>query len=210
MRPPVSTKRIRIGVLSSHPLAVSQIILILGRSHQFKVQPVEIDWLIQETKIYLHVLIVDIGSLRKPLSSYLSTSRFNSNLLVVGERPDDVELSVLLQFGLRGFVHYDELRRGLLPAVRAVSEGLLWIPANMLRGLGRITTTSPTAGVSGDGLTGREKLVFELLRKRLSNKEIASQLLISPNTVKFHTSNIFRKLRVPDRYSIGGQMPSTS
>ena len=48
-------------------------------------------------------------------------------------------------------------------------------------------------------LTAREGLIIGLLQRRLSNKEIGAALGISENTVKFHLSNIYRKLGVANR-----------
>ncbi|NOZ70847.1 MAG: response regulator [Chloroflexi bacterium] len=48
-------------------------------------------------------------------------------------------------------------------------------------------------------LTPREGEVLELLAQGLTNKEIAQQLVISPNTVKRHTLAIFAKLEVSTR-----------
>jgi LuxR family maltose regulon positive regulatory protein len=48
-------------------------------------------------------------------------------------------------------------------------------------------------------LTPREKEVLELLAAGLSNREIGEQLVISPQTVKKHTGNIYGKLGVSSR-----------
>lgn len=48
-------------------------------------------------------------------------------------------------------------------------------------------------------LTNREMEVLELLALRLTNKEIAAALNISPGTVKQHTMNVFRKLHIENR-----------
>jgi LuxR family maltose regulon positive regulatory protein len=52
---------------------------------------------------------------------------------------------------------------------------------------------------SAEALTWRELEVLELLSERLSNKEIAEKLVVSPLTVKRHTIAIYRKLDVPGR-----------
>jgi LuxR family maltose regulon positive regulatory protein len=66
-------------------------------------------------------------------------------------------------------------------------------------------------------LTNRELQILELLGMRLTNKEIATQLVIAPGTVKAHTIRIYKKLAVKDRrqaveraISLGILQPSTT
>src|SRR3954466_9895557 len=49
------------------------------------------------------------------------------------------------------------------------------------------------------GLSNREAEVAELVSKGLSNKEVASQLFVTEKTVKFHLTNIYKKMSVKSR-----------
>ena len=49
------------------------------------------------------------------------------------------------------------------------------------------------------GLTNRELEVLTLAAEGLANKQIAQRLWVTPKTIKFHLSNVFRKLDVSNR-----------
>ena len=53
--------------------------------------------------------------------------------------------------------------------------------------------------ILSNGLSNREIDVLNLLAERLTNKEISHRLFVSPETVKKHNFNIYRKLGVNDR-----------
>ena len=50
-----------------------------------------------------------------------------------------------------------------------------------------------------NSLTTRELEVLELVSKGLKDKEIADQLFVSLSTIKTHTRNIYKKLKVRNR-----------
>jgi len=58
--------------------------------------------------------------------------------------------------------------------------------------------TAPTPAYPA-GLTGREVEVLLLMAKGKTNREIASELVISPRTVQRHTSNIYAKINARNR-----------
>ena len=49
------------------------------------------------------------------------------------------------------------------------------------------------------GLSNREAEVAQLVTKGLSNKEVANQLFVTEKTVKFHLTNIYKKMNVKSR-----------
>jgi DNA-binding NarL/FixJ family response regulator len=57
----------------------------------------------------------------------------------------------------------------------------------------------PTQKEPRTELTERETEIVQLVGKGLSNAEVGRRLLVTEQTVKFHLSNIFRKLNVTNR-----------
>ena len=54
-------------------------------------------------------------------------------------------------------------------------------------------------GAKAAGLTERETSILRALARGLSNDEIAKELWVTQQTVKFHLTNIYRKLGVKNR-----------
>lgn len=50
-----------------------------------------------------------------------------------------------------------------------------------------------------EGLSNREAEVAELVTQGLSNKEVANRLFVTEKTVKFHLTNIYKKMNVKSR-----------
>ena len=53
--------------------------------------------------------------------------------------------------------------------------------------------------INQKGLSNREAEVAELVTKGLSNKEVANQLFVTEKTVKFHLTNIYKKMNLKSR-----------
>ncbi|MEO8353278.1 MAG: response regulator transcription factor, partial [Chthoniobacteraceae bacterium] len=79
----------------------------------------------------------------------------------------------------------------LMEAIRIVHEGGTYFPAAI--------ATVLADRSKREKLSDREIEVLSMIVKGRSNKEVSSDLGISENTVKFHTTRIFEKLGVMDR-----------
>jgi len=106
-----------------------------------------------------------------------------------------------LRAGASGFVLKDDSPEQLIAAIRTVAAGdALLSPAITKRVIEKFTrTTRPTPPKEIDELSERERDVFRLMTRGLSNAEIGEQLYISETTVKTHVTHILQKLNLRDR-----------
>jgi DNA-binding NarL/FixJ family response regulator len=95
----------------------------------------------------------------------------------------------------------DAAPREIVAAIKAAAAGLCVLsPEILARLLGvRKPPRQPASPPPLEALTPREIEVLTMLAEGLGNKEIARQLDISENTVKFHLSAIFGKLGATSR-----------
>ena len=106
-----------------------------------------------------------------------------------------------LRAGASGFVLKDDPPEQLLAAVRVVAAGDALLSPGVTRRVidefARSPHAAPPKGL--DELSERERDVFRLVVRGLSNAEIARELYISDTTVKTHVTHILHKLDLRDR-----------
>lgn len=92
--------------------------------------------------------------------------------------------------GAAAFCTRDAPEQQLLDVALSVASGRMVFPYMDVRGLKR----DPR-----EGLTAREKALLAALAKGRTNTELATELGISINTVKFHLRNLYEKLGLKNR-----------
>jgi DNA-binding NarL/FixJ family response regulator len=106
------------------------------------------------------------------------------------DEPEQIQTA--LKHGASAFVvkHVDP--RDLASALRQAMAGTVF----QMLGSGE---SSEENAAKAAGVTESEMRVLTALARGLSNKQIAAELFITEQTVKFHLTNIYRKLHVANR-----------
>lgn len=116
-------------------------------------------------------------------------------VLTASERVEDGLASIRL--GARAIVQKRFAVETLMEAIRAVQEGLVWMPATLQAELASQLRSAPAVK-----LTARESEIVRCVALGMRNAEIAERCQISEATVKTHINNIFAKLDVRDRVEL--------
>jgi DNA-binding NarL/FixJ family response regulator len=141
-----------------------------------------------------------LNGLDKTLSTILLTASL-----------DHARLVEAVRLGVRGVVSKDASRELLLKAIRSVLAGQYWLGREEVADVVRtLLETSPDLnGRNGRNgrktalpLTPREREVVSAVVQGLSNREIATRLSVSEDTVKHHLTNIYDKLGLSSRVEL--------
>jgi DNA-binding NarL/FixJ family response regulator len=122
-------------------------------------------------------------------------------VIVVTMFEDDDSVFAAMRAGARGYVLKGADQDEILKVIRAVAGGEAHFEPKIARHLMSFFSAPRPAAPSEafPELTAREREILDLIAAGKNNQEIASQLYLSPKTVRNHISNIFTKLQVADR-----------
>ena len=116
---------------------------------------------------------------------------------------EDENLFAAIRSGAKGYLLKNMSPSKLVTTIRSVQRGESALSRSMtLRLMEELSRTEEPERL-GDHwlskLTRREKEVLRILALGMTNKEIAKQLYLSENTVKYHVHSILDKLNLPNR-----------
>ncbi len=117
------------------------------------------------------------------------------HVLALTSFEEDNLVQEALQAGAVGYLMKTLSAHELANAIRSAHKGKMTLSPEAAEALVRVSAESPSA----NELTEREREVLKLMVDGLENPEIASALVISLSTVKYHISNILAKLGVDNR-----------
>jgi DNA-binding NarL/FixJ family response regulator len=149
------------------------------------------------------VLLADPSLLESPSTINVRhlTAHNCLKVLVISEQTEsEAFIEYCLRAGCAGVLRGDEPDELCRKAIRAVANGEIWAPRRLLSRLIR----EAFAVKDSQRLTPRESEIFDLLNRGHSNREIASGLKITKETVRWHLRNVYSKLGVGVRQGAMG------
>ncbi len=141
------------------------------------------------------VILVDSNNINQELFSQHPDSKVI--LIDTGIKQEDI-IAIMLSYKIYGIFSANTNIRLFKKALEVVCAGQIWMDNNILltflHNNGLISKTGKVYGI-----TEKERVVIEHVCQGHTNKEIASELFLSEQTVKAHLNRIFRKVNVSSR-----------
>ena len=125
-----------------------------------------------------------IAATRKILEAYPE-----AGILMLSMHSEETLVSQALEAGARGYVLKNAVDLDLVSAVKSIAAGMTVLDP-------QVSHKDALKGERGGGLTPRELEILQHIVAGKSNKEIASDLHLSVNTVSVHRANIMDTLGI--------------
>ncbi len=188
----------KILIADDHPLMLAGIRRVLEMANGFEIvgeahSGAEVLPLIGQTSAEVVLLdmrmpgIDGLGCLERIRSRYP-----NVKVIVLSVFSDPEQIQAAFKRGACGYVIKSIDPADLASAIRQAVEGTAY------HALGLPALNEETVAKAA-GLTGRELTIMKAVARGLSNQAIGKELWVTEQTVKFHLTNIYRKLGVANR-----------
>jgi len=191
------SRSIRVLIADDHPVVRTGLTSMLSAQHQVEVIGSVSngqDALVAAREQMPDILLLDLRmpgmggiELLRALKQFRTTTR----VIILSSFEADEDIYRSVQEGAMGYLLKDTPKSQMLEAIAAVHAGKRYIKGQIASRLAERMLRS--------SLTGRECEILEMIAKGLTNKQIASVLNISDNTVRNHLNSIMEKLEVSDR-----------
>lgn len=158
------------------------------------------------------IILMDVGNSHVEgvsLMKHILLRQPEISFMILAAHDSDDLLYNMIANGARGYLPKNITKSMLLVSLRALGRGEAVIPRsqvskvlNEFARLGKLAVNENNQDKNFNLLTYRELEVLDLLASRATNREIATKLSISENTVRVHVSNILEKLNLRSRREV--------
>ena len=142
------------------------------------------------------VVLIDKLSLLEKVKEIRSFVKEKKHLIFVNYDLDEEEIAILLKLvPIKGVIDKDMKLELINRMFFLVVNGDIWIKRSIINLL--LKKTFPL-----DALSGKELLIVNYLLEGYTNKEIASKLNLSEQSIKYYLNQLFKKLNCSSRIEI--------
>jgi DNA-binding NarL/FixJ family response regulator len=199
---------IRILVADDHPVVRGGLVALLRTIDGFDVvgEAADGEAAVREAQLtHPDIVLMDV---RMPgLDGIEATRRIRAGVpltrvLVLTMYDDDSTVFTAMQAGAQGYLLKEAEQEEIVRAVRGVVAGEAIFGQGVAERVLRYFAdppAAPDATYPFPELTGRERVVLELLARGRRTQEIAGELFLSPKTVSNNMTAVFAKLQVAGR-----------
>lgn len=203
---PQTGQKITVLIVDDHPivrqglrtlLELQDDITVLGEAVNGKVA-VDLAARLKPDVVLMDLVMPELDGISA--TRQISDLRQPTRVIALTSFVEDEKVIPAIQAGAVSFLLKDVAPNDLMEAIRAAFHGEARLhPSVMRRLMDRVSAQPAQARQAAANLTGRELDVLGLVAQGLSNREIASRLVISEKTVKTHVSSLLSKLDQEDR-----------
>lgn len=193
--------KLRLVIIDDHPLVRKGLISILGSEPSLDVvgeaetleQALEVLTNSKPDLVLLDLRLGDISGLE--VMRQAQKLHTNCKFVILTSSSNEEDFLQAEQLGVSGYLLKEALPEEIINAIKIISRGRKFYDPAILE----IKMKLKEKNWWEENLTPREKEVLIALGKGLSNRDIASMIYVTENTVKKHVSQVLAKLNVADR-----------
>lgn len=193
----ISGHRLQILLADDHPLILNSVRRVLEDDGEFEVvgeasRGGQVLRLVDELRPDLVLLDLRLPEVDGLVCLDQIKRRFPQvRVIILSVSNDEKLIANVLKRGADGYIVKSVNPTDIPAVIRQVVEGTVYTPTTLGDG--------EQGAAASVGLTARELAILEALAAGMSNQAIATRLWVAPQTVKFHLTNIYRKLGVANR-----------
>jgi two-component system, NarL family, response regulator DevR len=199
---------IRIAIVDDHEVAREGVRVMLRGEPDFEIvgereNAEDIVEFVSQTRPNVVLLDARLPGVSGPEACrLLNEAHPEVKVIILTVNSDDALVEESIRAGARGYIIKDVERFELKQSIRAVNRGEAVVsPSITSKLLDRIRTKSEPSATAVDRpiLNEKQTLILRLISEGYSNREIATRVHLSENTVKSHLQEIFARLGVRNR-----------
>jgi two-component system, NarL family, nitrate/nitrite response regulator NarL len=203
---PETQDAVRIAIVDDHPIFRDGLRRLLESERDFTVVAEGTDGM-DAIRIAREdrpdILLLDVAMPRLDGVNALSAAEMSeTKVIVLTAGLDERQVSKAIELGARGIVLKESATRLLIDSIRGVMDGKLMLGPDVAAILAHAVVRSGDREQRPYGLTAREVEIVAAIAEGKSNRDIATHLGISLQTVKHHLTSIFDKTGTASRLEL--------